>query len=102
MQDDTKYKHLAKICLLIDREIKAQRSRGFAPVLHEMPPKRAAALNEKMNLRAIEIRRLEHEAHCLAVEIGIADVRPSETYKCHVADIGFGRKIEIVKRQPVI
>lgn len=48
----------------------------------------------------IEIRRLEHEAHCLAVEIGIADLRSDENYRSVRSPAGFGREFIIERRRP--
>lgn len=50
---------------------------------------------------AIEIRHWKHEAHCLAVELGIADRRSDEHYQDSTAPSGFGRERIFNKRAPV-
>lgn len=49
---------------------------------------------------AIEIRRLEHEAHCLAVEMRIADLRLDAYYQDGTAPAGMGRTVIFKKRMP--
>ncbi|MGP1666245.1 MAG: hypothetical protein ACTS5I_10130 [Rhodanobacter sp.] len=49
---------------------------------------------------AIHIRRLKHEAHCLAVELGIADLRDESHYTPVTAPAGFGRETLIERRRP--
>ena len=49
---------------------------------------------------AIQIRRLKHEAHCLAVELGIADLRADSHYTPVTAPAGFGREVLIERRRP--
>lgn len=49
---------------------------------------------------AIEIRRLTHEAHCLAVELGIADRRSDEHYQDSLVPCGFGNYRKFYKRAP--
>lgn len=51
---------------------------------------------------AIEIRRLKHEAHCLAVELGFADLRPDAFYADSTAPAGFGNTTIFTKRKPEI
>lgn len=55
---------------------------------------------EKATLIAVELRRLKHEAHCLAVEVGIADRRADGAYEAGAASLGFGREVRIEKRAP--
>lgn len=51
---------------------------------------------------SIQVRRLRHEAHCLAVEAGIADMRDESYYKPVTAPAGFGRDFLIERRKPRI
>lgn len=49
---------------------------------------------------AVEIRRLTHEAHCVAVEMGIADRRDDSHYTPSTAPAGFGRTVIFDRRAP--
>ncbi|WP_034302505.1 hypothetical protein [Herbaspirillum sp. RV1423] len=51
---------------------------------------------------AVEIRRLKHEAHCLAVELGIADHRGEAHYRDTTAPAGFGRVKDFSVRAPEV
>lgn len=51
---------------------------------------------------AIEIRHLKHEAHCLAVELGLADLRPDAFYADSTAPAGFGNTTIFTKRKPEV
>lgn len=62
--------------------------------------KRRSGANENARECAVEIRRLKHEAHCLAVEIGIADRREDSCYTPSTAPAGFGRDFIVDRRCP--
>lgn len=62
--------------------------------------KQRARYGETARDCAIQIRRLKHEAHCLAVELGIADLRDESHYTPVIAPAGFGREILIERRRP--
>ena len=64
--------------------------------------KRSAKLNDQAgaNACAIEIRRIKHEAHCLAVELGIADVRAEAAYGTATAPAGMGREFLLERQAP--
>lgn len=49
---------------------------------------------------AINIRRLTHDAHCIAVEMGIADRRDDSHYTPSMAPAGFGREFIFERRAP--
>jgi len=63
-------------------------------------PRRRHAASESARVCAIEIRRLTHEAHCIAVEMGIADRRADSFYTDGIAPAGFGREFICVRRAP--
>lgn len=52
------------------------------------------------NACAIEIRRIKHEAHCIAVELGIADARDGTAYGATTAPAGMGREVLLERRDP--
>jgi hypothetical protein len=64
--------------------------------------KRATNLRSQAaaNSCAIELRRIKHEAHCLAVEIGIADRRSDAAYADATAPAGMGRDFLMPRRTP--
>jgi len=64
--------------------------------------KRRHAAMESARECAIEIRRLRHEAHCLAVEAGIADMREANHYGESTAPAGFGRHVKFHRRIPSV
>lgn len=63
-------------------------------------PKQRRNAIEDAREAAIEIRYLKHEAHCLAVEFGIADRRDDSHYQDSFAPAGFGRETIFHKRAP--
>lgn len=99
MADTSKFLQLAAILKLIDRE-RAKQLKHNAAASPDMSQKRLMALEESSRLCGVEIRRLKHEAHCLAVEIGIADRRSDEAYSATTAPLGFSREILIERRAP--
>lgn len=62
--------------------------------------RRRANARESARECSIEIRRLKHEAHCLAVELGLADLRPDAFYADSTAPAGFGNTTIFTKRKP--
>ena len=97
---DSKYTKLAGILKLIEAERKKilKLNTKSTP---EMPQKAMQRLQESALVCGVEIKRLAHEAHCIAVEIGIADRRTPEHYTPTTASLGFGRKFKIERRPPV-
>lgn len=55
---------------------------------------------EKARETSIQVRRLRHEAHCLSVEAGFADLRDESHYMPITAPAGFGREFLIERRRP--
>ena len=55
---------------------------------------------ESARVTATQIRRLQHEAHCLAVELGLADRRDDAFYSTSTIPMGFGRVAPFEKRTP--
>lgn len=49
---------------------------------------------------AVQMRKLKHRAHCLAVELGIADMREDSHYRSTTAPAGFGREFQLVRPRP--
>lgn len=96
---DSKYLKLAGLIKLIERE-RQKIIKLNAKSTPEIPQKAMQRLQEASLLCGIEIKRLAHEAHCLAVEIGIADRRPPEHYTPTTANLGFGREVRIERRAP--
>ncbi len=66
----------------------------------ELTKSRRDSARESARECAIEIRRLKHEAHCLAVELGFSDRREESYYTDGTAPMGFGRTAVFTKRAP--
>lgn len=64
--------------------------------------KRSANLKSQAgaNSCAIEIRRIKHEAHRIAVELGIADARTGTAYDTTTAPAGMGREFRLERPAP--
>lgn len=97
---DNKYLQLAAILKLIDREQQQMAKHRTAAIAPGVTRKRQAVALESARICAIEARRLTHEAHCLAVEIGIADRRAPAAYAPVTAPAGMSREHRIELREP--
>lgn len=86
----------------MQRESKAlaDRSAKSGDLYAGYSDKRRARFAEEARDSAVQLRRLKFEAHALAVEVGIADLRSDDQYGPTMAAAGFGRVIEIHRRRP--
>jgi hypothetical protein len=95
-----------KIVEMLDAMKRLQREQAALAKHNEVSrdwgntPRRRHAASESARECAIEIRRLTHEAHCIAVEMGIADRRADSYYADSVAPAGFGREFIFTRRVP--
>lgn len=100
MTTQTLYARMAACMKSMERETLQMERLAALSVLPGVSMKRAANDRERANACGLELRRLRHEAHCLAVEIGIADMRTGESYTPVASPIGFGREVLVERRSP--
>ena len=98
---ESKYMQIAALMKRIEIERK-QIEKLNAKSSPDLPQKANQRLQDAALACGIEIKRLAHEAHCLSVEIGIADRRPPEHYTPTTASLGFGREVRIERRAPQV
>lgn len=84
----------------IDKESVAMAKHSAISGNFELTKTRRDNASESAREAAIEIRRLKHEAHCLCVELGLADRRADSYYQDATAPAGFGRTTIFTKREP--
>lgn len=100
--DASLYIRMADCMKRAERESQQLAKFSAASVAAGVSPKRAASLRESANACGVELRRIKHEAHCLAVEMGIADMREGQSYGETSAPLGFGRDVLIDRRVPEV
>jgi hypothetical protein len=61
---------------------------------------RRADCDEDLSACARQLVRFKHEAHCLCVELGLADLRDDSHYTPARAGLGLSREILIERRRP--
>jgi hypothetical protein len=102
MSDASKLESLAACIKQWQREVREleRRSQAAAPM---GPAKKMGLLGEHAAATARQIAHLKHEAHCLCVELGLADLRADSHYgEQRVGAYGLGKEILIVRRRPNI
>lgn len=82
------------------KEMAQLQKQNVITVNFEITKTRRDNARESARESAIEIRRLKHEAHCIAVELGIAERRDESYYTPSTAPAGFGREIIFDRRAP--
>ena len=95
-----KFAEMADTMKRLVRETQALAKHNAASGNFENTKARRDSANESARECAIEIRRLKHEAHCIAVEMGIAERRDPSAYTDSTAPGGFGRTFAFVRREP--
>ena len=102
--NDMKLQALADCIKLIQREERSMvglRGRSAA-LVNRGTFARRKDIEEDMNACARQMVRLCHEAHCLCVELGFADLRDESHYTPARAGLGLSREILIERRRPEI
>lgn len=101
MSDGGKEDALIKVLREIKKERKRLERASIRSADFDLTQRARGNAREDARESAVHIRRLEHEAHCLAVEMGIADIRGDDAYGDFPAPAGFGRTFTIHLRRPV-